>query len=171
MNALDSALNNHVGTYVFVALALGAVALITSIALLVRVRSLTRPLARTREADDATAMLSSILHAIDSAESKMTRLADEFDAHLSESARMLKHVGLVRYDAFEDIAGQQSYSMCMLDSHKNGLIITYLTGKNSTRSYAVAVTGGEASRKLTDEEKRAMETALGVAPARETVAS
>ena len=74
--------------------------------------------------------------------------------------------GLVRYDAFEDIGGQQSYSLCILDGNKNGVVLTYLTGRNSTRSYTVNVKGGVPSRKLSDEEARAMDEALAEAKAR-----
>ena len=74
--------------------------------------------------------------------------------------------GLVRYDAFEDIGGQQSYSLCILDGNKNGVVLTYLTGRNSTRSYTVNVKGGVPSRKLSDEESRAMDEALTEAKTR-----
>ena len=160
LDAFDSALSNNLSTFMLVAMIVGGAALIASIGLMLRVRALTRPLAHVRDSQDTVALMSSILHTIDSAETKLDRLTAAVSEHVTDSQQCLRHVGLVRYDAFEDIAGQQSYSLCLLDAHKNGLMITYLTGKNSTRSYAAAVNGGEASRKLADEERRALDAAL-----------
>ena len=77
-----------------------------------------------------------------------------------ESRSSIKQSALVRYDAFDDIGGQQSFSLCLLDGHKNGYILTYLTGRNSTRSYAVRVEKGRASRQLSDEESQAFVEAI-----------
>ena len=79
---------------------------------------------------------------------------------IAESRACVRYVGLVRFDAFGDIGGQQSYSVCLLDAEKNGVLLTYLTGRNSTRSYAVPIAGGGTSRELSDEEKRALREAL-----------
>jgi hypothetical protein len=75
--------------------------------------------------------------------------------------RAFSSIGLVKYNAFEDIGGMQSYSLCLLTREKNGVILTNLVGRNSTRGYALEVTEGNPSRKLSDEEQRALETALG----------
>ena len=146
------------GQYLLVALVLGLVALVVSIALLVRTRALLRPLDRLRtESDDTSQVLLSALHLVEENESRLADLSERVREHLEESRLLVRYVGLVRYDAFNDIAGQQSYSLCLLDSHRNGVV---LTAKASTRSYAVAIKGGEAHRKLSEEESRAMEVAL-----------
>ncbi len=149
------------GQYLLVALVLGLVALVVSIALLVRTRALLRPLDRLRtESDDTSQVLLSALHLVEENESRLADLSERVREHLEESRLLVRYVGLVRYDAFDDIAGQQSYSLCLLDSQRNGVVLTYLTAKASTRSYAVAIKGGEAHRKLSEEESRAMEVAL-----------
>lgn len=156
----NALLANH-GAFLLAALVAGGLAFLIVIGLAVRVRALSKPLAKVRDSEDTAAMVTSILHTIDSAESKIDALTESFNQHVTDSKHLIKHVGLVRYDAFEDIAGQQSYSLCLLDSHKNGILLTYLTGKNSTRSYAVTIAGGDASRELGDEERRALDDALG----------
>lgn len=73
--------------------------------------------------------------------------------------------GLVKYNAFEDIGGMQSYSLCLLTEEKNGFILTNLVGRTSTRGYALDVKNGKPSRNLSDEEKEALETAVkSIAP-------
>ncbi|MEE9270875.1 MAG: DUF4446 family protein [Candidatus Krumholzibacteria bacterium] len=151
----------HSGQFLLAALVLGLVAVVVSIVLLSKTRSTLGPLSRLRaETDDPSQILPAVLRLVEQNESRIEELATNMAAHIEESHFFVRYVGLVRYDAFEDIAGQQSYSMCLLDSHKNGVVMTYLTAKASTRSYAVVIKGGEAHRKLSDEEGRAMEIAL-----------
>jgi hypothetical protein len=151
----------HSGQFLLVALVLGLVAAVVSIAVLVKTRANLGPLARLRaETDDPSQILPAALRLVEQNESRIEELAAKMAAHIEESHFFVRYVGLVRYDAFDDIAGQQSYSMCLLDDHRNGVVLTYLTAKASTRSYAVAIKGGEAHRKLSDEEGQAMEIAL-----------
>jgi hypothetical protein len=77
----------------------------------------------------------------------------------------LQRVGLVRFDAFEDIAGQQSFSVALLDNRGNGVVITSLFGRTESRCYAKPVIRGNSPHRLSDEEmaaiKQAMEQPVG----------
>lgn len=125
------------------------------------VRSLTRPL---RSFGDSSAepgrSIPAIAKAVEHNGLQIEALIRGIEELRDNSRSFLQYKGLVRYDAFEDIGGQQSYSLCLLDGNKDGILITYLTGRNSTRSYTVMIQGGVASRKLSDEESRAMDEAL-----------
>lgn len=68
-------------------------------------------------------------------------------------------VGFLKYDAFEDIRGSQSYSLCILDSHQNGVIITSIAGRNDYRGYGKPVNRGVCDLAMSDEEKQALELA------------
>ena len=71
-----------------------------------------------------------------------------------------KGIGMVKYNAFEDIGGNQSYSICILTREKNGFMLTNLVGRNSTRGYAIEVKDGEAERELGVEETEALAYSL-----------
>ena len=73
-------------------------------------------------------------------------------------------LGLVKYNAFEDIGGMQSYSVCLLTQEKHGLILTNLVGRTSTRGYALDINDGKPSRNLSDEEKEALDIAMKSLP-------
>lgn len=72
----------------------------------------------------------------------------------------LQRVGLVRFDAFEDIAGQQSFSVALLDNEGNGVVITSLFGRTESRCYAKPVIKGSSSHRLSDEEQAAIRQAM-----------
>src|SRR5262245_61178720 len=71
----------------------------------------------------------------------------------------LQGVGFLKYDAFEDIRGQQSYSLCLLDAHQNGFIVTSIAGRNDYRGYAKPVKKGTCDLAMSDEEKQVLEMA------------
>lgn len=72
----------------------------------------------------------------------------------------LQRTGLVRFDAFNDTAGQQSFALALLDNRGNGVVITSLFGRSESRCYAKPVTGGTSRYPLSDEERAAIRQAL-----------
>jgi hypothetical protein len=72
----------------------------------------------------------------------------------------VRHVGLVRYDAFEDVGGRLSFSCALLDDHSNGVVMTSINGRQDTRVYAKPVTDGKSPYNLSLEEEEAIRQAL-----------
>lgn len=85
-------------------------------------------------------------------------LAERRLGTLSEEA--VRHVGVVRFDAFEEMGGRLSFSAALLDSHGDGVVITSINGRQETRCYAKQVSGGASVHHLSDEERQAIRDAL-----------
>src|SRR5919199_17739 len=64
----------------------------------------------------------------------------------------IRHVGVVRFDAFEDMGGRLSFSAALLDGRGDGVVITSINGRQDTRCYAKRVSNGASAHNLTDEE-------------------
>ena len=77
------------------------------------------------------------------------------------------HVGVVRFDAFEDMGGRLSFSAALLDANGDGLVITSINGRQDTRTYAKRVRNGTSSRNLSDEERSAIRLAIAGTDERE----
>jgi hypothetical protein len=71
-----------------------------------------------------------------------------------------QRAGLVRFDAFHDTAGQQSFALALLDNRGNGVVITSLFGRSESRCYAKPIAGGNSSYPLSDEERAAIRQAM-----------
>jgi hypothetical protein len=83
------------------------------------------------------------------------------DRRLLELMRgYVKHVGLVRYDAFEDMGGHLSFSAAILNAEGDGVVITSINGRADTRCYAKPVKGGQSAHNLSGEEEQAIRYAL-----------
>ncbi|MDQ6875966.1 MAG: DUF4446 family protein [Actinomycetota bacterium] len=83
--------------------------------------------------------------------------------------KAVRHVAVVRYDAFEDMAGHLSYSVAMLDTAGDGLILSAINGRSDTRAYAKGVLAGAGEQTLSPEEQGAVDAALGRVPSRTSI--
>lgn len=68
--------------------------------------------------------------------------------------------GIVRYDAYGEVSGQQSFSLAMLDGNNDGIIISALYGRHDTRCFGKTINAGNAVQTLSDEETEALAQAL-----------
>lgn len=60
---------------------------------------------------------------------------------------------LIRYNPFDDLGGDQSFILCLLDNTNSGVIITSLHNRDFTRVYAKAIHNGDTDgQKLSKEE-------------------
>ncbi len=73
---------------------------------------------------------------------------------------MISRIGMVRYDAFDDVAGAQSFSAALLDRDGNGLVISAINGRHETRCYGKEVVGGASEHTLSNEESEAIRSAM-----------
>jgi hypothetical protein len=73
----------------------------------------------------------------------------------------IQHVGVVRFDAFEDMGGRLSFSAAFLNAHGDGIVITSINGRQDTRCYAKEVRGGASVHNLSGEEEQAIREAFG----------
>ncbi|MDP2013751.1 MAG: DUF4446 family protein [Actinomycetota bacterium] len=76
-----------------------------------------------------------------------------------ELAQALRHVSVVRYDAFGDLGGRFSFSAAMLDDSGDGLVLTSIHGRSETRTYLKGLSGGIADIELSPEENEALKLA------------
>lgn len=77
----------------------------------------------------------------------------------SLSKSSFRRVGLVRFDAFEDMGGELSFSLALIDDWGNGFVITSIQSRHEGRVYAKPLEGGESPFRLSEEEKEAVRRA------------
>ena len=77
------------------------------------------------------------------------------------ASRGLHNVGLVRFNPFKDIGGDQSFAIALLNGKKTGLVISSLHTRESTRMYVKPIIHGDSEKyPLTSEEKEAISQAI-----------
>ena len=68
-------------------------------------------------------------------------------------------VGLVKYDAFHEMGGRLSFSLCLLDNEDNGFLIIAMHTREGCYTYSKEIIKGESYVVLAEEEKHALEQA------------
>jgi hypothetical protein len=108
-----------------------------------------------------------ILDAIGAHQRETTALRAEIAATRKEVATTragladaLRHVSVVRYDAFGDMGGRLSFTAALLDDSGDGLVITSIHGRSEARTYAKGVKAGRSEQSLSPEEEQSIELAM-----------
>ncbi len=78
----------------------------------------------------------------------------------------IAHRALVRYDAYNELSGQQSMSIALLDDERSGIVLSCIHHRDQARVYAKQVYGGQGELELSPEEAEAVRLALAP-PARD----
>ncbi|WP_244242480.1 DUF4446 family protein [Nocardioides seonyuensis] len=86
-------------------------------------------------------------------------LRQEVAALQAENADALRHLSVVRYDAFGDVGGHLSWSLAMLDDAGHGVVLTSIHGRSEARTYAKSISGWACEQPLSPEEEEAIEHA------------
>ena len=111
-------------------------------------------LALADETDQAT--IVQILTRLEARESQVA----EMEAALSRLTQALPHTiqgyGVVRYDAFENVAGDQSFSLALVDESGSGVMLSGLHSRADTRVYAKALKQWQAGYGFSAEEQQAL---------------
>jgi hypothetical protein len=163
------AVSNISTTAGIVAIAAGAVAVV---ALLISL-SLAVALRRVRAAQrvvlgdgqqDLVAHASGLERSFQSLAGYVQDAAARLDQRMSHAEQRLDgavaYHGLVRYDAYGEMSGQQSTSIALLDANRSGIILSSIHHRDQARLYAKQVHNGQAELQLSPEEDEAIRLAL-----------
>jgi hypothetical protein len=115
---------------------------LAALALALQTRRTTRARAGSTEADDLPVDALGLRH--------------EVAALRAEAATALKHLAVVRYDAFGDTGGQLSWSLAVLDDHGDGAVLTSIHGRTEGRTYAKSISAWTCAQPLSPEEEEAV---------------
>ena len=102
---------------------------------------------------DYIARTDSLSAQLEQTRSELTDLGNVCQQHVQK-------VGILRYNAFDDVGGEQSFSVALLDANATGVVISGLCGREETRVYAKPVRAGRSTHNLSDEEITAIAQAI-----------
>lgn len=105
----------------------------------------------------------------------MTRF-DEMDKMLEDTEKNVKDIkvlfedmkstvqkiGIVKYDAFNEMGGKLSFALVMLDGNNTGFVINAMHSREGCYTYIKEIINGESYIPLGTEEKQALNQAMDV---------
>jgi hypothetical protein len=81
------------------------------------------------------------------------------DPHEEVDPEALRDIAVIRYDALQEMSGQLSFSLALLNPHGDGIVLSSINGRAETRTYAKTVVGGKGQQDLSPEEEEAIRLA------------
>ena len=160
-------------TLQWVALVAAGVAVLSlglCLSLILRIHRISQAYDSLVEGDRGASFVDAVRHqtaGIDGLRSDVRVLRDDLAVARADLSDALRHVAVVRYDAFGDMGGRMSFSAALLDDAGDGLVLTSINGRSETRTYAKGVKAGSSDHSLSPEEEQAISYATRAAVGRD----
>ena len=163
-------LNSTQGIVALVAAGLALVAFVWVVVLslkLRRVRAAQRTVLGGEEAD-LVAHAASLQEAFVQLRDWVEEVASGLEGRVSGAEQRMdgcvSHTSVVRYDAMNELSGQQSSTVALLDERQTGVVISSILHRDQARLYVKRVQDGNPEYELSPEEQQAVETAMAKSP-------
>ena len=164
-------LSSTQGIVALAAAGVGAIALIWVIVLAVklrRVRAAQRTILGDAETDLA-AHAASLQEAFVQLRDWVEEVARGLEGRVAGAEHRMDgciaHTSVVRYDAMNELSGQQSSTVALLDERQTGVVISSILHRDQARLYVKQVREGNPEYELSPEEQQAVEEAIAGTPA------
>ena len=164
-------LNSTQGIVALAAAGVGAVALLWLVVLslkLRRVRAAQRTILRGEETDLAThaaSLQDAFVQLRDWVEEVAAGLESRVSGAETRMDGCVAHTSVVRYDAMNELSGQQSSTVALLDERRTGVVISSILHRDQARVYVKQVREGNPEYELSPEEQQAVDEAMAGTPA------
>jgi hypothetical protein len=165
--AVATTITNTQGIIAIAAAGVALAALIGCVALSVAVRRMRRAQRLLLGSDgerDMVAHAAAMQDAFEALRDYVEESAGRLDARLAGVERGLRgtiaHRALVRYDAYNELSGQQSMSIALLDEERSGIVLSCIHHRDQARVYGKQVREGRGEIELSPEEAEAVQLAL-----------
>jgi len=76
------------------------------------------------------------------------------------SQRSFQKIGIIRFNPFKEVGGNQSFVITLLDLNNDGFVITSHYGRDFNRVYTKEIKNGKSKYSLSNEEEKAMKQAI-----------
>lgn len=86
----------------------------------------------------------------------LKRTEERLDAVEASLGRDLLRIGFLRYNSFSDVGSDQSFTLALLNSIGDGVVVTSIFGREETRTYGKAVRHFVPQQGVSKEEQSAI---------------
>ena len=163
LNNLVSFIASHEAALLLTSMLLILVLLILVIYTMVRLSTMRenyRAMMRGSETEDLEGMLIQHIREVEQVTATNARILEENGFIRQFLRKTIVRTAMVRFRAFEDMGGDLSYAVAMLDANNDGVIFSSIFARADSRSYIKPIKNGSSEYSLTDEEKGVLREAM-----------
>ena len=115
---------------------------------------------RGMEGKNIEDLLLSHIDEVKQAVRKVDSLSTNYQRLESISKECIQKVGIIRFNAFEDMGSDLSFAIALLNHQNSGVVVSSIYSRNECHTYAKPIISGNSSYFLTEEEKQALGQAI-----------
>lgn len=152
-------------TLLMLTASIAVLALVVALWSFLKLRKITRAtdvLQRGANGANFVDIVASQVREVQAMRSEIASLTGDIATLREEVRDALRHVAVIRYDAFGDMGGRLSFSAAILDDNGDGIVLTSIHGRTETRMYLKGVLQGQADN-VSPEETQAITHAANAA--------
>jgi hypothetical protein len=126
-----------------------------------RLRNTYNQLAVGVEGKNLESVLLQLLDKVKLTEDGLNQVMKAVEEYKKNGEFHLQRWSLLRYKAFSNTGGDQSFSLALLDSKGNGVVLSSIYGREESRVYAKSIQEGRSTYPMSAEEEETLRQALG----------
>ena len=88
------------------------------------------------------------------------KLSKKVAIYQKKSIDSIQKVGMIRFNPFSEVGGDQSFSVALLNDNNDGVVITSLYTREGNRVYGKSIKNSQSEYQLSEEETKAIEQAI-----------
>ena len=164
LNNLVNYIAGHETVLLLASMLLILILLILVVYMMVRLsmmRSRYRAMMHGTTIEDIEGMLIQHIREVETVAATNARILEENELIRQFIRKSLVRTASVRFRAFEDMGGDLSYAVAMLDANNDGVIFSSICARQDSRSYITPIKNGSSEYPLSDEEKGVLKEAMG----------
>lgn len=113
-----------------------------------------------KKASDLEDIILGQVEKLKSLDQSIVSLKDADRLILEKLSRAVQKVGMIRFNPFGEVGGNQSFAVALLDNSDSGVIILSLYSRDGVRVYAKPIEAGKSQYQLSKEEAEALQLAM-----------
>ncbi len=142
---------------------LSILAFIIVIVYSIKTRKIMKKYKRLMRGMDNKNLEALLMHHLDCVKNntvKIQNLEDKYQFLAEELRSCVQRVGVIRYNPFEQMGSDLSFSVALLDKNNNGVVLTGLFTRSGSSIYAKPIQNGTSNYPLSQEEMEAINRAI-----------
>jgi len=103
--------------------------------------------------------LKEIFYQFKNLKKEFKKISKEMGMLKKEAKLSVQKIGVVRFNPFKNLGGNQSFSVALLNGNNDGVVITSFYSRDGNRVFGKPIKNGCSHHILSEEEKKAIEIA------------
>ncbi len=124
-----------------------------------RIKKRTRSFFASSEAKDLEEIIYKQIEKTNKVDGEIKKLIEDNRKIKENMAKCIQRVGVVRFNPFGDVGGNQSFAIALLDKYLSGVIILSLYSREGVKVYSKQIIEGKSEYTLSEEEEEAIKIA------------